>query len=458
MTTRQFPPGFRWGTATSSFQIEGAADLRGDSIWDVFCRQPGAIADGSDGIVAVDHYHRFRSDVGLLAELGLDTYRFSVSWPRVLNPDGSVNAAGLGFYDELVDALCAAGIRPWLTLYHWDLPAWLEGGWTNRATAEAFVDYSLTVHAALADRVRVWTTLNEPWCASFLSFAGGQHAPGHRDAREAYAAGHHLLLGHGWATRALRAADPDATLGLSLNFTPGYPADPDDPADVAVVRRTDGTQHRFFTDAVFRGEYPADLIADAGADWPHDLIHDGDLEAIAAPIDVLGVNYYTSQLVRAGEPADGVTVHPTAPDAHVVDRPEFDRTDMGWEITPDAFRDLLLRLHREYTGPAGVTLAITENGCAMDDPDPTAGPIEDADRIAYLRSHLRAVHEAIEAGAQLDTYLVWSIIDNFEWAFGYTKRFGLVAVDNQLNRLPKASAHWFAEVSRTGTLCLPEQA
>lgn len=458
MTTLQFPADFHWGAATSSFQIEGAAELRGDSIWDVFCRQPGAIADGSDGTVAVDHFHRFRDDVALLAGLGLDTYRFSVSWPRVMNPDGSVNEAGLGFYDDLVDALCEAGIRPWLTLYHWDLPAWLAGGWTNRATAEAFVDYALVVHARLSDRVRIWTTLNEPWCASFLSYAGGQHAPGHRVAAEAYAAGHHLLLAHGWVTRALRAADPDATLGLSLNFTPGYPADPDNPADVDVVRRTDGTQHRFFTEPVFHGEYPADLIADAGADWPGGLVRDGDLAAIATPIDVLGVNYYTSQLIRAGAAAPGVGVHTTAPDAVVVDRPDLARTDMGWEITPDAFRDLLVRLHHEYTGPAGISMAITENGCAVDDPDPAAGPIDDVERIAYLAGHLRAVHEAIEAGAAIDTYLVWSIIDNFEWAFGYTKRFGLVAVDSELNRLPKASAGWYSDLSRLGTLCLPEQA
>jgi beta-glucosidase len=458
MSTLQFPPGFSWGTATSSFQIEGAAEQRGDSIWDVFCRVPGAIADGSDGRVAIDHYHRYREDVALMASLGLDTYRFSVSWPRVIDPDGSVNPAGIGFYDSLVDALCAAGLRPWLTLYHWDLPAWMPGGWTSRATADAFADYALRVHAALGDRVRVWTTLNEPWCASFLSYAGGQHAPGHTNPGEAYAAAHHLLLGHGLAVRALRAADPAATLGLTLNFTPGRPADPGSAADADVVRRTDGTQHRLFTDAVFRGAYPADVIADAGAAWPGELVRDGDLELIASPIDVLGVNYYTSQLLRAGEPSPGPSPHPSAPDAVVVDRPELGRTDMGWEVTPDAFRDLLIGLHRDYTGPAGIPLAITENGAAIDDPDPASGAIDDQARIDYLRGHLRAVHEAVEAGAQIDTYLVWSLIDNFEWAFGYTKRFGLVAVDGALDRLPKASARWFAELTRTGTLCLPEQA
>ncbi len=458
MSTLRFPQGFRWGTATSSFQIEGGADERGDSIWDEFCRVPGAIVDGSDGRVAVDHYHRYPQDVELMASMGLDTYRFSVSWPRVLNPDGSVNRAGMGFYDALVDALCAAGIRPWLTLYHWDLPAWLPGGWTNRATADAFADYALRVHDALGDRVRVWTTLNEPWCASFLSYAGGHHAPGHTDPAEAYAAAHHLLLGHGLAVKALRAADPGATLGLTLNFTPAYPADPDSAADVDVVRRVDGTAHRIFTDPVFRGEYPADVIADAGAAWPSGLVHDGDLELIGAPIDVLGVNYYTSQLFRAGQHSSQPTPHPAAPDAVAVDRPELPRTDMGWEVTPDAFRDLLVGLHRDYTGPAGIPLAITENGAAIDDPDPASGPIEDTERIDYLVGHLSAVHQAIEAGAQIDTYLVWSLIDNFEWAFGYTKRFGLVAVDEALNRVPKASAGWYSELVRTGTLTLPERA
>ncbi len=457
MSALQFPPGFRWGTATSSFQIEGAAELRGDSIWDEFCRVPGAIADGSDGRIAVDHYHRYAEDVALMSSLGMDTYRFSVSWPRVLRPDGSADPAGMGFYDALVDALCAAGVRPWLTLYHWDLPAWLPGGWTNRATADAFADYALQMHAVLGDRVRVWTTLNEPWCASFLSYAGGQHAPGHTDAAEAFSATHHLLLGHGLAVRALREVDPGATLGLTLNFTPAYPAGHDDPADADVVRRVDGTAHRIFTDAVFRGAYPADVIADAGAAWPSDLVRDGDLELIATPIDVLGVNYYTSQLLRAGEPSGQPSPHPTAPDAVVVNRPWLDRTDMGWEVTPDAFRDLLIGLHRDYTGPAGIPLAITENGCAIDDPDPASGPIDDQQRIDYLRGHLRAVHEAIAAGAAIDTYLVWSLIDNFEWAFGYTKRFGLVAVNGELNRLPKASAGWYAELIRTGTLCLPEQ-
>lgn len=456
MSSRQFPPEFRWGTATSSFQIEGAAELRADSIWDEFCRVPGAIADGSDGRVAIDHYHRYAEDVGLMASLGLDTYRFSVSWPRALQPDGSADPAGMGFYDALVDALCAAGIRPWLTLYHWDLPAWLPGGWTNRATADAFADYAVRVHDVLGDRVRVWTTLNEPWCASFLSYAGGQHAPGHTDPAEAYAAAHHLLLGHGLAVEALRAADPGATLGLTLNFTPAYPADADSPADLDVVRRVDGTAHRIFTEAVFRGAYPDDVIADAGPAWPSGLVRDGDLALISAPIDVLGVNYYTSQLLRSGVPANGPTPHPGARDAVAVARPWLERTAMDWEITPDAFRDLLVRLHRDYTGPAGIPLAITENGCAIDDADPASGPIDDRERIHYLYGHLKAVHEAIEAGARIDTYLAWSLIDNFEWAFGYTKRFGLVAVDAALCRVPKASARWYAELCRTGTLTLPE--
>jgi len=463
MTALRFPEGFRWGTATAAFQIEGASDVddKRPSIWDVFCEVPGAVEGGDDGRVAVDHYHRYREDVDLMAGLGFGTYRFSVSWPRVMDGD-RVNEKGMDFYSRLVDALLERGVAPWLTLYHWDLPASLPGGWTNRDTALRFVDYALAVHERLGDRVGTWTTLNEPWCSSFLSYAGGAHAPGHTDPREAVRAGHHLLLAHGLATTALReVAGPGTELGITLNFTPVMPAG-DDPADVGVARRVDGTANRFFVHPIFTGEYPADVRADLAPFWDDDLVADGDLSAISAPIDVLGVNYYTTQLVRAARPGEEIgpqlvrgrlleTPHPSAPDAVVVPR-GLPVTDMGWEVEPDGLRRLLRWLHRDYTGPAGIPLVITENGAAYDDVVSPDGAIDDSDRIGYVRDHLAAVHAAIAQGADVRGYLLWSLIDNFEWAYGYAKRFGIVAVDEALNRTPKASAVWFGGVARSGVL------
>lgn len=444
----EFPRGFLLGSATSAYQIEGATaeDGRQDSIWDVFCRVPGAIANGEDGRVACDHYHRYAEDAKLLAALGMNTYRFSVSWPRVLN-DGVVNGAGMDFYSRLVDELLANDVTPWLTLYHWDLPAALPGGWTNRDTAKRFVDYALAVHERLGDRVRTWTTLNEPWCSSFLSYAAGVHAPGQTDPAASIRAAHHLLLAHGWAVQALREADPSASLGATINFTPALPAS-DSARDRDVARRVDGTTNRFFVEPVFTGHYPADVLDDLAELWPDDLVAEEDLAAISTPIDVLGVNYYTTNVFRAGEPTEP-TPHIAAPDAVQVLR-DLPLTEMGWEVDPAGLRNLLTWLHADYTGPAGVPLVITESGAAFDDVADEAGYVDDADRIDYLRSHLTAVREAMDAGADVRGYLVWSLMDNFEWAHGYAKRFGLVRVDSDLNRIPKASARWFADVARTG--------
>jgi len=463
MTALTFPPGFRWGTATSAYQIEGAADVDGrtPSIWDTFCQVPGAIPNGEDGRVAVDHYHRYREDVALMAGLGLDTYRFSVSWSRVLDGD-RVNPAGMDFYSRLVDELLGAGITPWLTLYHWDLPEALPGGWTNRDTARRFADYALAMHDRLGDRVDIWTTLNEPWCSSFLSYGGGEHAPGHTDPVEAIRAAHHLLLAHGLATTALRESGrSDLQLGLSLNFGPVEPAS-DSAADCDVVRRVDGTMNRFFVHPLFTGEYPADVRADLDRWWPEDLVAEGDLATISAPIDLLGVNYYSTSVMRAARPGEAVappvvrgrqlaTPHVSAPDAVGVSR-GLPRTDMGWEVDPDGLRRLLNWLHREYTGPAGAGLVITENGAAYPDRAGADGSIEDQDRIGYLRDHLAAVHAALADGVDGRGYLLWSLIDNFEWAFGYAKRFGIVAVDSDLRRLPKASAAWYRAVASSGEL------
>ncbi|MFT4109965.1 GH1 family beta-glucosidase [Propionicimonas sp.] len=444
-----FPEGFLLGSATSAYQIEGAVHSGGkqDSIWDVFCRVPGAIAGGEDGTLACDHYHRFAEDVQLISDLGMNTYRFSVCWPRVLD-DGTILPAGMDFYSRLVDELLAHDVQPWLTLYHWDLPAVLPGGWKNRDTASRFVDYAMALHDRLGDRVRTWTTLNEPWCSSFLSYAAGVHAPGETDIADSIRAAHHLLLAHGRTIEALRAADPSATLGVTLNFTPALPAS-DRPADVDVARRVDGTNNRFFIEPVTTGHYPADVLDDLTEYWPADLVRDGDLASISSPIDVVGVNYYSTNVFRAGEVADVPTPHISAPDAVQVLR-DLPVTDMGWEIDPGGLRDLLVRLHDTYTGPAGASLVVTENGAAMDDHADPDGFVEDTDRIDYLRSHLRAVRQAMDAGADVRGYLAWSLMDNFEWAMGYAKRFGLVRVDEELRRIPKASALWFARVARTG--------
>ncbi|HVK45843.1 MAG TPA: GH1 family beta-glucosidase [Micropruina sp.] len=450
--TVEFPPGFFFGCATSAYQIEGAPHEGGkqDSIWDVFCRVPGAVVNGENGDVACEHYHRYPEDVALMAELGLQRYRFSVSWPRVLDGD-RVLSEGMDFYSRLVDELLDKGVDPWLTLYHWDLPAALPGGWKNRDTALRFVDYALAVHDRLGDRVRTWTTLNEPWCSSFLSYAAGVHAPGETDVADSIRAGHHLLLAHGLTVQALRERDPEASLGITLNFTPAIPAS-DAPEDVDVARRVDGTANRFFIEPITTGHYPSDVENDLAEFWPEDLVQDGDLAAISAPIDVLGVNYYTTNVFRSGEAGPGHTAHIAAPDAVQVLR-DLPLTEMGWEVHPDGLRQLLNRLHTEYTGPAGIAMVITENGAAFDDQPDAEGFVDDTDdRLDYLRRHLAAVHGAIGDGADVRGYLAWSFMDNFEWALGYRKRFGIVRVDESQRRVPKASATWYGTVARTGLL------
>ncbi|SDL08859.1 GH1 family beta-glucosidase [Tessaracoccus oleiagri] len=460
MTIHRFPQDFLWGSATAAFQIEGAAleDGRRDSIWDTFCRVPGAIVNGDDGSVACDHYHRMPQDVALMKELGLQVYRFSSSWARVRPDDREFNPAGLDFYSRLVDELLGAGIRPWITLYHWDLPAAIPGGWTNRDTAHRFVEYAEKMAETLGDRVQDWTTLNEPWCSSLLSYAGGEHAPGHTDPREAVAAVHHLHLAHGLATRRLREVLPDdASVGLTLNFTVADPVDPDSPTDREAARRIDGLQNRLFLDPIFRGAYPDDVLADLNGLGLESHIRDGDLETISTPIDWLGVNYYNGAAVT-GSPDNGPAPSPEA-NGRRVGNPNIGSewvefvprglpvTDMGWEIQPDGLRRLLERLHVEYTGPADIGMYVTENGCAMPDRADEDGFVDDQDRIGYLRGHFIAVEEAIAQGADVRGYFVWSLLDNFEWAWGYDKRFGIVRVDYEtLERTPKASALFYRDV------------
>ncbi|MER7332245.1 MULTISPECIES: GH1 family beta-glucosidase [unclassified Micromonospora] len=458
-TPLTFPPGFLWGAATAAYQVEGAAAEGGrtPSIWDTFSHTPGRVVAGHTGDVACDHYHRLGPDVALMAELGLRSYRFSVSWPRV-QPGGSgpANAEGLDFYRRLVDELLAHGVEPWLTLYHWDLPQPLEdaGGWPARDTAARFADYATLVADALGDRVRYWTTLNEPWCSAFLGYGSGVHAPGRSDGADAVRAGHHLMLGHGLAVRALRAARPAAEVGVTVNLYPVTPAS-DAPADVDAARRIDGLANRFFLDPLLRGSYPADLMADLARVTDFGHVRDGDLATIATPLDLVGVNYYSRHVVAApvagAEPEPywrAPSCWPGSEDVRFVTR-GVPVTDMDWEIDAPGLVETLRRVREEYTD---LPLYVTENGAAFVDAV-VDGRVDDVDRVAYFDAHLRAAHEAIEAGVPLRGYFAWSLMDNFEWAWGYTKRFGMVYVDyDSQARIPKSSARWYAEVIRRNGL------
>jgi beta-glucosidase len=446
----RFPTDFLWGAATAAYQIEGAAgvDGRGLSIWDTFSHTPGRVHNGDTGDVAVDHYHRYPEDFALLASLGVRAYRFSVSWPRV-QPDGRgpANQRGLDFYRRLVDTLVEHGIEPVVTLYHWDLPQALQddGGWVTRDTAARFADYGAIMAGALGDRVRHWTTLNEPWCSAFLGYASGKHAPGIADPAQAFPAVHHLLLGHGLATHAIRAATMSrAQVSLVLNPAPVTAAS-DRPADIDAARRVDAVQNRLFLDAVLRGHYPADLMADAARWTRWDFVRPGDDHVIATPLDMLGVNYYQPLRVAAGE--DGADNHPGTAGTRMLPPPGA-RTAMDWEIEPRGLLDLLLRIH---TGYPRLPLVVTENGAAFDDRVAPDGRVHDTERIHFLDGHLRAAHAAIERGVDLRGFFVWSFLDNFEWAEGYAKRFGLVYVDYaSQRRILKDSGYWFQDVLSHG--------
>jgi beta-glucosidase len=464
----QFPAGFLWGSATASYQIEGAVaeDGRTPSIWDTFAHTPGRVAGGDTGDVADDHYHRFRDDVALMTQLGLTSYRFSVSWPRItpqVTADelGPVNPEGIGFYSDLVDALLAAGISPSVTLYHWDLPQALEdaGGWTSRRTAERFGEYAEAVAAALGDRVPLFITLNEPWCSAYLGYASGVHAPGRTEDAAALAAVHHLNLAHGLATAAIRRAAPSSRVAITLNLAWVRP-ETDSAVDAEAARRVDGLQNRVFLDPVLRGQYPADVQADTAAVTDWSFVLPGDLDLISAPLDALGVNYYSPTHVRhwtrerPKEHADGHGEGKASPWIACEDvefpRQHGRKTDMGWSIDPRGMTELLLRVAREAPG---LELMVTENGAAFPDVVGEDGRIADTDRVEYLRMHLAAVHEAIAAGVPVVGYYVWSLLDNFEWAWGYAKRFGIVHVDYATqDRTPKDSALFYADVIRGNTL------
>ena len=448
MTDHAFPDDFVWGVATSCYQIEGAAeeDGRGESIWDRFSKTPGKVIDGTNGDVACDHYHRFVEDVALMKSLGVPAYRFSIAWPRVIpGGRGAVNQKGLDFYSRLVDTLLEAGIEPFATLYHWDLPQALEdeGGWSSRSTAEAFVSYAEAVVDRLGDRVSDWITHNEPWCASMLGYERGIHAPGVVDQARAIAASHHLLLSHGWAMPVIRAKCPGARAGITLNLGPMLPAS-ESAADHDAARYADGHFNRWFLDPVFGRGYPEDMVRDyvAKGALPAEgmtMVKAGDLEAIAAPADFLGVNYYNRSIIRSEaipEEANEAPVRALAP--------ADEWTEMGWEVYPPGLHQTLMRVHLHY-GPR--KMYVTENGCSYSTGPDAAGRVADARRVAYFREHLRAAHRAIADGAPLAGYFAWSLMDNYEWERGYGQRFGIVHVDYESqSRTPKDSALFLAKV------------
>jgi beta-glucosidase len=473
MSTRlTFPEGFLWGAATAAYQIEGAADEDGrtPSIWDTYSRTPGKVLAGDTGDVATDHYHRWREDVEAMSALGLRAYRFSIAWPRVLpegRPDlnGGLEQRGADFYSRLVDALLARGIAPVATLYHWDLPQGLEdaGGWPARDTALRFADYAERIGRALGDRVHTWTTLNEPWCTAFLGYASGVHAPGRTEPAAALAAAHHLNLAHGLATRALRgvvAPEAQHSITLNLHHLRGEPE---------AVRKVDAVANRIFLGPLLDGRYPADLLEDTAGVTDWSFVRDGDEAVIAAgpdaPLDVLGVNYYSPTLVRpwkGGHPratADGHGDGAASPWVGC-DDVEFVRqpgpcTEMGWSIDPNGMDELLIRLHHDHPDQP---LMITENGAAFADRVTADGHVHDERRIGYLRDHLAAVHRAIGAGADVRGYFAWSLLDNFEWAYGYSKRFGIIHVDYPTQRRTwKDSAYWYRDVIADHAIVLPQE-
>ncbi len=432
-----FPAGFRWGCSTSSYQIEGGTDQdgRGESIWDRFCQAPGKIRDGSSGAVACDHYHRWPQDLDLARDMGINAYRFSIAWPRIF-PNGrgvAANPKGLDFYSRLVDGMLERGLEPWVTLYHWDLPQALQnqGGWAERATVEAFVAYSDTVSRHLGDRVKHWITHNEPWCTAFHGHYEGVHAPGLQDFRMALQVCHHVLLSHGLAVPVIKANVPDARVGIALSLHPLEPAS-DSALDVAAATRHDGLRNRWFLDPLHGRGYPADIWQALGQDAPQ--VQAGDLEAMAAPMDFLGINYYFPETV-AHAPGQGLL------STRVVAPENVERTAFGWEVSPEGMVSLLSRVTRDYQ-PREIYL--TENGSTYEDVVTPEGDINDVARCRYLVRHLAATRDIADRGIPVKGYFAWSLLDNFEWAEGYIRRFGLTHVDfeTQQRRL-KLSGKWY---------------
>jgi beta-glucosidase len=435
----KFPSNFVWGAATAAYQIEGAwdEDGKGENIWDRFSHTPGNVENGDTGDVACDHYHRWRDDIGLMNSIGIKAYRFSISWGRIF-PEGrgGSNPAGIDFYSRLVDELLDQDIEPFITLHHWDLPQVLQdqGGWTARSTAEAFVEYANLVSRKLGDRVRNWMTFNEPFVSAWVGYMEGRHAPGHQDVDEMLAAAHHLLLAHGWTVPVIRTNVPDSQVGIVLNLSGKVPAS-NSFADRASAWREDGILNRWYLDPLAGRGYPLDVIQHYGRAL--DFIQADDMESIAVPIDFLGVNYYTRGVVRSE----------SIPEAENEARTVFlnpNPTEMGWEVFPEGLFEILGRIHFDYNFPK---IYITENGAAYPDVIDEQGHIDDPLRIAYIRNHLNSVSKAIAAGVPVKGYFAWSLMDNFEWSYGFSKRFGLIYVDFETQkRILKSSAKWYRSV------------
>ncbi|MBI1280994.1 MAG: beta-glucosidase [Anaerolineaceae bacterium] len=443
-----FPKDFVWGCATASYQIEGAVkeDGRGASIWDIFSHTPGKIMNSDTGDAACDHYHHYPEDIQLMKTLGLKAYRFSIAWPRII-PDGNgqINESGIAFYDSLVDKLLEAGITPYPTLYHWDMPQALDekGGWLNRESADWFANYTDVITRALGDRVKNWMTFNEPYCIAYLSYHEGVHAPGHKHVsyREANQALHHFYLAHGKAIPIIHANSSASKAGIVLSLSPVH-AVTDSEADKAAAVRVDGKTNRWLADPLFKGAYPADRLALLGADGPD--IQAGDMEIISTPMDFLGVNYYFRTVV--GDDPNS----PFVEKARYVDLPDVPRTDMGWEIYPEGLREILTWVQQEYNPPE---IYMTENGCAVPDEVTAEGVVHDPPRSAYLKAHVAAAAAAVEQGACLKGYFAWSLLDNFEWAFGYDRRFGITYVDYPTQkRTPKDSFYTYQAIIRNNGL------
>lgn len=443
MILATFPQGFTWGTATASYQVEGAVneDGRGISIWDTFTATPGKVRNGNTGEIACDHYHRWRDDIALMQRLNISAYRFSIAWSRILPTGrGDANQKGIDFYSRLVDGLLAAGITPFVTLYHWDLPQALEDedGWLRRGIASDFTAYADTVSRALGDRVKHWITFNEPWVFTWLGYAKGEHAPGRQSNNpgSALAATHHAYLAHGMSVPVLRQNSPDAKVGIALNLVPTDPASPKSD-DAEAAAHFDGYFNRWYLDPLFRGHYPADMIELYEPYMPE--IRPGDMQQIQVPLDFLGINYYTREVVAKG------TQNPILGTEKVV--PDGDYTSMDSEIYPEGLYNTLKRVHSEYNPKA---IYITENGASFDDELTEDGRVHDDQRAAYLKAHFEAAARALEEGVPLKGYFVWSMMDNFEWAFGYGIRFGLYYVDyTTQRRILKDSGHYLAGVAKT---------
>jgi beta-glucosidase len=440
MAIVQFPEGFRWGAATASYQIEGAYNEggRGPSIWDTFCSTPGKIKDGDNGNIACDSYHRYEEDIAIMKNLGITVYRFSVAWPRIVpDGDGAINEEGLAYYHRFVDKLLEAGIEPYCTLYHWDLPQALEdqGGWNNRKTVDAFVRYSEIMFKEFNGKIKQWITLNEPWCSSFLSNYLGAHAPGNRNLQLAVDIAHHLLVAHGLTVKSYRKLGYDGLIGYAPNVTWLDPYSSDNQQDIDAARREIAWFVEWFFDPIFKGEYPAFMV-----DWFKTKgielhILPGDMEAISQPIDFLGINYYTGHVCRYKQ-GGGLF------DSELIEL-GYERTDIGWPIYSEGFNNVLQYITKRY---GAIPMYITENGACYND-EPVNGRVQDTGRIEYLKKHITQVNRAIASGVNMKGYFTWSLLDNFEWAEGYTMRFGLVHVDyNSLVRTPKDSFYWYKKV------------